>query len=259
MGADERGLAWRRLKMKIFDCNCSFGTSARPAFRYAANPTELIAEMDFCGIDKALVYHAGQRFGSPVVCNSRLIDEIKRFSRLTPTWTILPHQTGEQQKPAGFLKSMKENGIKALRAFPDEHHYRLDGCTFGGLLEALAEKRIPLFVKTSALVLGDLMKEFPSLTVVAANQGPHSLERYLRPLVERYPNLYLETSGYIVEGLIEEFCERYGPERLLFGSGFPDNCSGGAFLRLLRAEIGATAKMAVAGRNLERLLEKAKL
>ena len=154
---------------------------------------------------------------------------------------------------------MRGHGIRALRAFPQEHHYSLDWLTFGELFKMLAERRIPLFAKENLLLLKELLEDSPALTVVAVNQGPHSLERYLRPLLDRYPNLYVDTAYYMVEGLIEEFCERYGPDRLLFGSGFPDNCSGAALLRLAQADIGEAARSAIAGENLERLLRGAEV
>ncbi len=245
--------------MKLFDCNCSYGISPRPAFRYARDPAELIAEMDFCGIDRALVYHAGMRCSSPAFWNQQFATEVESFPRLEPTWALLPTQTGEQLPPDEFLAAMKANGVRALWAFPSEHHYRLDGRTFGELLEVMTERRIPLFAKLNLIGLGDFMKEFPDLTAVAVNQGPHSLERYLRPLVDTYPNLYVDTSYYIVEGLIEEFCARYGPKRLLFGSAFPDNCSGAALLRLIQADTDDATKEALAGGNLERLLSEVRL
>ena len=62
--------------MEIFDCNCSIGGPI-PAFRYACNAIELIQEMDFCGIDNALVYHADMRFSLPFLANSKLLQEIK--------------------------------------------------------------------------------------------------------------------------------------------------------------------------------------
>ena len=241
-------------KLDIFDCNACFGDSGRPAFSYARTASQLIEEMDFCGIDRALVYHAGQRFGSPQEWNAQLSAEVRSLDRLEATWAILPWQTGEQAEPQEFVEAMRAKGIRALRAFPQEHHYRLNGCTFGPLLRLLIEKRIPLLVKDHLVAVGDLLAEFPDLTVVAVNQGPHSLERYLRPLVETYPNLYLDTSYYLLDGAIEEFCERYGPGRLLFGSGFPDNCSGSSLLRLIQAHIGPQAKQAIAGGNLQRLL-----
>jgi len=245
--------------MRFFDCNCSFGKGPLPAFKYARDAAELADEMDFCGIDRALVYAAGMRFGSPTTWNSLVVAEAKRYPALEPTWAILPPQTGEMPYGPELLDTMKANGVRALRAFPDEHRYRLDRRTFADVFDALIEKRIPLFVKQNLVAIGDLLAEVPDLVVVAVNQGPHSLERYLRPLIESYPNLYVDTSYYIVDGLIEEFCERYGPERLLFGSAYPDNCSGAALLRLIQADIDAQGKSAIAGGNLERLLGEVRL
>jgi hypothetical protein len=242
-------------EITLFDCNCCFGHTPSPPFRYARNAAELIEEMDFCGIDRALVYHASQRFDLPAAHNSQLSKQVSSYRRLEPVWTIMPPQTAEQPATDAFLDSMKTGGIRALRAFPDEHRYVLDGRTFGELFEALIQAHIPLLVKSNAIALGQLMAQFSQLTVLAVSQGPHSLERYLRPLLGAFENLYLDTSSYIVDGLIEEFCQRYGPERLLFGSGFPDNCSGAALLRLMQADIDAKAKALIAGGNLERLLE----
>lgn len=243
--------------MRFFDCNCSFGQNARPAFRYARDAGELLQEMDFCGIDQALVYPAGARFGSPSDWNTRLLEDIRRTPRLSPTCTILPSQTDEMMQPEDLLTHLRGKGIRALRAFPQEHRYRVDKRTFGDLCELLTERRIPLFVKENLLALGELLKDFPDLTVVAVNQGPHSLERYLRPMIEAYPNLHIETSYYIIEGAIEEFCARYGAERILFGTGFPDNCRGGAVLQLLHADIPESARQAIAADNLRRLLGEA--
>jgi hypothetical protein len=242
--------------MRFFDCNCSFGHAARPALRYASTAAELLAEMDYCGIDRALVYHAGQRFGFPGAHNAEIVRDLRDLPRLLPVWAIMPDQTGEQPEPEQFIADMRRNGVKALWTFPEEHRYRLDRRTFGGLFALMANKRIPLFAKQNLEDLGDLLVDFPDLRVIAVNQGPHSLERYLRPLLDTFPNLSVDTSYYIVEGAIEELCERYGAHRLMFGSAFPDNCSGAALLRLAQAEIDDEARQAIASGNLERLLEE---
>jgi len=247
------------VQMKIFDCNCSLGMGYRPPFRFAENAADLIEEMDFCGIDRALVYHAGMRFGSPVVWNHQLCDQIKESTRLEACWTILPPQTGEQPGIEEFLDMMRTHDVKSLWAFPDEHRYRLDDRTFGSLLEEMTRRRIPLFLKQNILATSDLLESFPDLTIVAVNQGPHSLERYLRPLLDEYQKLYLDTSYYIVDGLIEEFCFRYGSGRLLFGSGFPDNCSGSALLRLVQADINAEDKNRIAFKNLEEIISEVRV
>lgn len=196
------------------------------------------------------------RFSLPFRSNASLLHKLEGHSRLNPAWAILPSQTGEQPEGEFFLREMEVAGIKALWAFPGEHQYSLNKLTFPTLLARLAERKIPLFVRDTVANITRLVAEFPELIVIAAGGlGPGSLERSLRPILDSYPNLHLETSSYIVDGLIEEFCERYGADRLLFGSGYPDNCSGGAaLLRLMQADIDQTSKEAIAGGNLKRIL-----
>jgi uncharacterized protein len=245
--------------MKFFDCNCSLGNHSRPTFRYAKNSGELLQELDFCGIEKALVFHSGMRFGSPLDWNEELATQIAGQPRLFPSWAILPTQTGEFPDPELLCEKMKKMNVRALRAFPQEHHYSLDALTLGDVLSVMREKKIPLFVKDNLLSIKVLLKDFPGLRVIAMNQGPHSFERYLRPLLDRYNELFIETSYYIIAGSIEEFCNRYGPERMLFGTAFPDNCSGGSILQLLHSDIGDQAKESIAHQNLQRLLDEVRI
>jgi hypothetical protein len=245
--------------LEIFDCNCSIGSGPIPAFRYARDVVELRKELDFCGIDRALVHHANIRFSSPQSWNARSSELVKGHDWIEPAWAIMPSQTGEQLETESFIEAMKGSAVRVLWAFPKEHGYILNRSTFGSLFESLSERNIPLFVKDDLAGISNLLAEFPKLIVVAVNQGPGSLERLLRPLLDEYPNFYLETSNYIIDGLIEEFCERYGCERLLFGSGFPNNCSGAALLRLVQAEIDPESKQAIAAENLKRLLEGVQL
>ncbi len=240
--------------MNLFDCNCWYGRPPQPPFRFAPTPADLLEQMDFTGIGAALAYHVNQRFGAPAIYDRLALDELRSQPRLLPVRTLLPPQTGELPLPDVLLAELQRDNVRALRAFPCEHRYRLDGATFGPHLEMLAAHRIPLLVKADCLTIGDLLRDCPELTVVAMSQGPHSVERYLRPLLDRYVNLHLETSGLLVEGLIEEFVVRYGAERLLFGSGFPDNAAGGAQHCLAGAAVPETARVAIAGGNLRRLL-----
>lgn len=241
--------------MNLFDCNCWYGRPPRPPFRFAGSPAELLEQMDFCGIGAALAYHVNQRFGVPQVYDRVALEDLRGQPCLFPVRTLLPPQTGELPAPDALLAELRRDGVRAVRAFPCEHRYRLDGLTFGPHLEMLAAQRIPLLVKADCLAIADLLRDCPELTVIAMSQGPHSLERYLRPILDRYTNLHLDTSGLLVEGLIEEFVARYGAERLVFGSGFPDNAAGGAQLHLMHAGISEEARAAIAGGNLRRLLE----
>jgi predicted TIM-barrel fold metal-dependent hydrolase len=246
--------------MRLFDCNCCLGVpGGRGGMRFARSAAELIEEMDFCGVDRALVYHAAMRYDSPVVGNDLLQAEMGANPRLVPTLAILPSQTGEIPEPEKFLEVMRALGARALRVFAAEHRYALDANTMGDWFAMMEERRIPLLAKTDCLTLANVLASFPKLVVVAMSQGPHSLERYLRPIVERYPTFYIDTASYMVDGLIESFCRRYGAGRLLFGTGYPDNCSGAALLRLVQADISPEDKETIGWHNLARILEEVRL
>ena len=186
-------------------------------------------------------------------------DRTRGQPRLCPTWALLPSQTGEQPPLQTLLSHMRQHGIRALRLFPDDHRYFLDEITWADQMPVLMERRIPLFIRASLDRIASLLRAFPELIVVTGSQGSNPLDRYAWPLVEKFPNLVFDTSSYLVDGGIEEFCRRYSPARLVFGSGFPDNAAGAAMLLLTHAEISDAERQAIASDNLCRLLEGARL
>ena len=238
----------------FFDCNGAFGPYRTRVFRYARTADELIEEMDFANIDRTLVYHTAMRFDHPSVGNELVVAETAGQPRLPPTWALLPSQTAEQPALRTLLRQMRRHDVRALRLFPDEHRYFLDDITWADQIAVYMERRIPLFIRASLDKIAGLLKSFPNLIVVTGSQGSNPLDRYAWPLVEKYPNLIFETSGYLVDGGIEEFCQRYSASRLIFGSGFPDNSSGAAMLALAHADISDSQRQAIAGDNLRRLL-----
>ncbi|GIK37300.1 MAG: hypothetical protein BroJett011_11330 [Chloroflexota bacterium] len=245
--------------MKLFDCTAGFGVYRTRVFRFARTAAELIEELDFCGIERALVYHTAQRFDAPASGNEIIMQETKGYERLIPTWTLLPSHTGELPPLAAMLRHMQQHRIRALRLFPEDHRYLLDEVTWGDQMAVLMERRIPLIIKASLDKIGQLLRAFPELVVITGTQGSNPLDRYAWPLIERYPHLYFETAGYLVDGILEAFCQRYGAGRLLFSSGFPDHASGAALLMLAQADISEAERQAIAGDNLARLLAEAQL
>jgi hypothetical protein len=245
--------------MKFFDCNCAFGPYRTRVFRFACTADELIEEMDFSNIERALVYHTAMRFDHPAIGNERVVAETAGRQRLLASWSLLPRQTGEQPAIDVLLREMQRQNVRALRLFPDDHRYFCDDMTWGDQLSVYSERRIPLFVRASLDKVAQLLRSFPDLVIVTGSQGSNPLDRYAWPLIERFPHLIFETSGYLVDGGIEEFCKRYSASRLVFGSGYPDNSSGAAMLALARAEISDVERQSIAWDNLCRLLDEAAL
>ena len=249
--------------MRFFDCNASFGLPSRRPLAPVATATELLAEMDIAGVDRALVWHIAQHDVAPQTGNAMLSDAIARHARLMGCWTVLPNQAREFPEPSELFRQMREARVTALRAFPDSHRFLLNAVSLGELLAAMVARRVPLFLSVKRgcnwSTIYDLMAAFPSLTCVVCDHGCWGEDRAFRPLLERYPSFYVDTAQYLLDGGIEALVADYGPRRLLFGSGFPESHFGGMMMALRHAQISDDAKDAIAYGNLERLIEGAQL
>ncbi|MCX6992995.1 MAG: amidohydrolase family protein [Kiritimatiellaeota bacterium] len=160
---------------------------------------------------------------------------------------------------------MQRDRIVALRAFPAHHNYLLNRVVFGKFLDEVTERRIPLLISLEKAGGGwsaiyELLAEFPNLTCVLCDIGDWNSDRYTWPLLETYPNVFLETNLLTREdGGIEETVARYGAGHLLFGSNFPERYLEAAALAILQADIPAADKKKIASANLESLIQGAQL
>jgi uncharacterized protein len=247
--------------MQFYDCNAFVGLPARREL-YAPAPSaqEILAEMDFCGVERALVWHIAQHDASPQLGNQLLSGMIQSAPRLRGCWAILPNQAHEFAPFDAFMQEMRQARVAALRVFPNEHHFLLNEVAMGSWLEGMNARRVPLFLSLTRGVdwqsVYALLAEFPNLVCVLCDHGCWGEDRRFRPLIERYPHVYVDTAQYLLDGGIEAFVADYGPGRMLFGSGFPASYLGGMMLAIKHAKIPEEAKAAIASGNLERILEE---
>lgn len=249
--------------MQFFDCNVSIGLPVRALLAPVATIDQLLAEMDRAGIDKALVWHVAQHDAAPQTGNRLLTQAISAQPRLLGSWTILPNQTKEFPSPEIFFREMRQSRVVALRAFPRSHHFLLDEVAMGDWLSAMVEYRVPLFLSlirgTEWQDIYQLLAQYPKLVCVVCDHGSWGMDRNFRPLLERYPNFYIDLSHYMLDGGLESLVAYYGGQRILFGSRFPECYFGGMMLTLKHARIPDEAKDAIASKNMERILAEVKL
>ena len=247
-------------ELRLFDCYLRAGHSTRPPLAPALTPADVLAEMDRCGVDEALVHSDATEISSPVVTNPEVAAFCRADRRLHPVWSILPSQTGEMPLE-DLLAGMRAHGVRALAAYPDENRFLLNGVTFGELFEAMIERRIPLFLRgggTNWARITDVLREFPRLIVIACEYGCWGQDRYIRPLLERFEEFHIETSTLELDGGIPGLVAKYGPRRILFGSVYHRRPMGGASLLLRNLDIAPHAKELIAHGNIERLLAEAR-
>lgn len=245
----------------FFDSNCVIGMrSVRrsgvvgEAEFYSLE--DLLAEMDYAGIGHALVYHSLAKEYVPMIGNHRLMDEIDGHERLHPCWVVMPHNTGEMPHPEALVNEMMERGVKAARLFPSDHLFSLSDWCAGELLTQLEKHGIVAIIEIDQIGwdgLHGLCSRYPQLSVIAANLG-YRINRQLYPLLEKFENLHVETSGYQIHRGMEAICDRFGADRIIFGTRMPFFTPGPAVNMVNYSLIGAKEKEMAAGGNLRRIL-----
>jgi predicted TIM-barrel fold metal-dependent hydrolase len=249
--------------MRFFDCNCYFGLPSKLVPSPALCPTadDLVAQLERAGIERAIVWHIAQQDVSPQRGNEMLAEAIGGRPNLLGCWTLLPPQTGEMPV-SELLAGMKAARIVALRAFPGPHRFMLNRLTLGVLLDEMVERRIPLLCSMKRMgwpELYGLLAEAPGLTAIITDHGSWGSDRYFRPLLDNYGRVYVDTTLYFLDGGVEDLVSRYGPGRMVFGSGLPERYPGGMMMAIRHGEIDEDAKAAIASGNLNRLVEEVKL
>jgi predicted TIM-barrel fold metal-dependent hydrolase len=183
-------------------------------------------------------------------------DTSEELPALIPCVTLLPHHAAEFPPPDEHVPQLLAQGVGAVRLYPKAHNFSLAEWCAGDMLAALERHRVPLSIELGETNWGDvhtLCAGHPALPVIVTRVN-YRQERYLYALWERHANLHVDISHFQGHRAVEEAVQRFGPQRLLFGTGLPFYSPGGPVLMVVRAEIDAAARETIAGGNLRRLL-----
>jgi len=213
----------------------------------------LVAALDEAGIDRAIVCAPRARGHGYDVANERVTalvsaqpDRLVAFARIDP---LAP----------GAVSQL--DGARGLFLHPWEDAFRINEPA----VDAVVDGERPVIVATGypfvseALQLAELARRHPDTTFVATNGGQINIsglgqeDAFLA--LEACPNLFVQTSGVYREDFLEGVVERFGVERLLYASAFPQFDPRLELLRVRWApKFGEQAQAAVLGGNAARLL-----
>jgi Amidohydrolase len=232
---------------KLFDANARVGSSGVYG-ELALEADSLVTEMKRFAIVEALVSHwAGEEYDA-TEGNVALERDLR--PNLTPAWAVLP---GQQS-----IDALAARRPLAVRLTPgvNQHNFSLSRWCAGPLFEYLEEHSVFTLIARLEIDwdrLVALMENFPRLVVVLLDTG-YRTDRYLFPLLDRFPNLYFDSATYLAHRQFETFVEQRGPDRVLFGTRLPLYTPASSLGVLASARIPDEARLAVAGGNLRRLL-----
>jgi len=243
-------------ELSFFDCNAQIGRYGVKHPEAFTTADALAEEMARVGISEALVMHSMAKEYAPKVGNSMLLDEIKGRDAMHPCWVVMPHHTDEMPRPDDLLAQMKQAGVRAVRAFPVAHQWRLSDWCAGDLLHMLEANRIPLFLdmdQTNWEDVAGILRAHRRLNLCLLGTS-YRCDRMMYPLMERFEGLRIETATYAVPSGIEEVTRRFGAGRLLFGTGLPFTEAGPSIAQITYADISDADKRLIAGDTLRALL-----
>ena len=262
-------------EIAFFDANACFG---RAMWRTPGAPYDkktLLDALDHFRIGRAMVYHAQARDLESLRGNELLLESLKDEPRfvLQAVFNPAPYRDGFSAEDQAM--QIVEQGFKSVRVFPLMHGVALRSRETMNALAVLEEAGLPLFldydqVYYNTLQLGQheqravnldevaaIAQELPCLTVVPVGTNYNHLSKLYR-VFDSVGNVVVETS--LLQGLncFTFICERWGAERLIFGSGMPIVSAGAARAMIMYADISDDDKRTIASGNLEKLLGEEK-
>ncbi len=231
----------------LFDVNMRVGSSGIHG-ELALDANGLLQEMDRFFIRRGLVSHWECEEYDAVLGNEALAREIS--PRMTPAWGVLP---GEP-----FLDLLAARKPIAIRVAPgtQQLNFSLARWCAGDLFDYLQQHAVVTLVAGADIGwpgVVTLLENFPRLPLVVLETG-YRADRYLFPLLERFPSLHFDSSTYLAHRQLEAFVESHGPDRILFGTRLPLYTPASTLGVLATSRISDSERLAIAGGNLRRLL-----
>lgn len=253
---------------RFFDANCTVGRHLKLTPGGLHTAEDLLADMDHHGIAEALVVHSLSRETHPLLGNPRALEVASTSDRLHAAWAAVhPVAPDDQPPPDELCEQMRVNRVGALFLFTRQYRIDLSAWCIDRLLAPFAEARVPVFINPNEIgpmgigmdetdwgQVVALCQRWPSLPVVVSEHRMRRDHRTLLQALATCPNLTLEISGLWLYGAIEFIVERFGADRLVFGSNWPSYGQHMTVATLAMADIGDDAKRKIAGDNLRRLL-----
>lgn len=232
---------------ELWDVNVRVGPSGIHG-ELALDHDGLLREMDRYFIRCALAAHQTGVEYDPDSGN-RFLSELQS-SRLIAAWSAMP-----EREAVDRLAQLRP---KAVRLTPGTwfHNFPLTRWGAADLLEFLQANEVVTLVAREDIAwdaVAELLSNFNRLQLVLLDTG-YRADRYLFPLLEQFPNLYFDSATYLAHRQLEAFVERFGADRLLFGSRLPFYTPASSLAVLATARMSDSARRAIAGGNLRRLL-----
>jgi len=198
-------------------------------FGYGQSADELLARLDSVDVERAVICPIKPRAYHLSAANDLVGDAAARQTRFIPLARVDPNleddAVRELERAVGTL------GARGLFLHPWEETFRVNDPRLDPLLTRCLDLHVPVMVATGypwvseAAQVGELARRFPSVPIVMTHGGQINISGLGQAdafaVLQRHPNVHIDTSGVYRQDFLEDVATQLGPERLLFGSNSP--------------------------------------
>ena len=239
--------------MSIIDSHCHLGVG----FRKRTTVDELLREMDRAGVEKAVVSTVDEFIA---VSNREGNDEVLRAVRAHPDRLkgLSAVNPWFREKGVSELSRCLDAGLSGLKLNSHLQGFVLSDPLVHPLVATCRSFCVPLYAHTGTPVvaepfqLAELARTFPDVPMVLGHMGYTDFWYDAVPAALQSQNIYLETSLIDIMN-IRTAIEKVGPDRILFGSDFPESDLSLEVEKMSMVEMTAEARARIMGENAARL------
>lgn len=232
---------------------------ARPVGR--ASPSGLLAHMDECGVDRAVLAPVATRPGQMASINTWLAGI--RSDRLWPLGALHPHTPD----PASEIQRLLDAGFRGVKLHCHFQGFAMDDPALDRLLELIGDRLVVLMHCGDEIAPLERVEPTPS-RILAMHQR-HPEVRFIRAHLGGYQewdeaeallcgqDVYLDISyvfGHCPDEQIGRMIRAHGVDRVIWGSDFPWQSEREALAGLDRLSLSAEGRQAVLCGNARRVL-----
>jgi uncharacterized protein len=239
--------------MPTMDFEVYLDTNASAAQRETAL-AELFANEDAAGIEYAVVMPMPQ-----VKPNNRALYETADSNRRAVLCCQVNPNDGESAF-AEIRQSATEWGMRVLKIMPAIYQIRMTSPLATKLMTTARELGLVVNIHSGSeishpLGIGALCHRFPDVSVLMDHMGYREWTADAIEAARDNPNLYLGTTIAAFEPtMVERAVRELGPERVVYGSNWPNLYSDLAVEAIRRQRLGKEAEELILGGNLARIL-----
>ncbi len=247
-----------RARLGFLDANLWIGRPLQPEFNTRFDLEALRERLARYQISGGVVSHFASKDYGPLWGNHEVLDVLAG----TGLWAgvvLTPEMFDPESAGRAYLSQAIARGARLVRLFPKSHNFTLRPWCCGALLQALEESRMPLVVWHTEVAweeIRSVCEAHPEMAVIIEGTGQKILyhSRVYYPLLERCPNLRLELHNLVTYLGIEDLVERFGAQRLIFGSYMPVFDPNATLMQVTHARISDEDKALIARHNLAQLV-----